>query len=269
MARLQGLVRDIQPYEDAGEGVLGIWSRLRLDQKRAPGVIKIAAEVRASQLLCVLAHELGHAATRSEDLELRGDLPDELRSEATADWYAYKWGFGPDIERWEKSRDWRHHGPRPGETYTETLGAKDYNYTLDEDFVGHLTITDAEPVSVKVVIRDDRKYCLLLKRSLGSKKDPGKWDLPGWGIVTEKSFDKAVVQKVAEETTLAVSSARFLGSVESAESQGKKVGHLVYEAQLESGETSLSAGYDEYVWVDGNDPRTMDLPCEFREFVMD
>lgn len=34
-------------------------------------------------------------------------------------------------------------------------------------------------LSAKVVVRDEEGRCLLLKRSMSSKGNPGKWDLPG------------------------------------------------------------------------------------------
>ncbi len=34
-------------------------------------------------------------------------------------------------------------------------------------------------LSTKVVIRDDAGRCLLLKRALSSKGNPGKWEFPG------------------------------------------------------------------------------------------
>ena len=79
-----------------------------------PGVVKVSTS--AEFLASTLAHEFGHACSRWEDLERRQAPSDEWASELTADWYAYKWGFGRLIARQRKTRDHLHHGPGPGET---------------------------------------------------------------------------------------------------------------------------------------------------------
>ena len=45
-------------------------------------------------------------------------------------------------------------------------------------------------LSVKIVVRDDAGRCLLLKRSLTSKGNPGKWEFPGGKIDPGESFDR-------------------------------------------------------------------------------
>jgi hypothetical protein len=64
-----------------------------------------------------IAHEFGHACTRSKDLDRRGvNINREWISELAADWYACKkWGFAREIRQHRKSRDRNHHGPPPGE----------------------------------------------------------------------------------------------------------------------------------------------------------
>ncbi len=106
-----------------------------------PGVIKLVEKIPIEDLPGVLAHELGHAATRSEDLERRGPISDEWSSELAADWYAYKWGFGRQIARERKTRDWLHHGPCPGSTFKESYDGKIYHYRVTRNFVVHLTKT--------------------------------------------------------------------------------------------------------------------------------
>ena len=50
-------------------------------------------------------------------------------------------------------------------------------------------------LSVKIVVRDDAGRCLLLRRSLSSKGNPGKWDFPGGKIDPGESFDEALVRR--------------------------------------------------------------------------
>lgn len=65
----------------------------------------------------LVAHELGHVATREEDIKRRGGPCEEWASEATADWYVYRWGYGREQHRTNTRhpRDFAHHGGQPGE----------------------------------------------------------------------------------------------------------------------------------------------------------
>ncbi len=148
LARLQKLVREIRPYDDAGEGDMGEWVNDAPTEDPAtwhyglddtPGIIKINENLRLDQLPGVLAHELGHAATRDEDLKRRGPVSGQWKSEFSADWYAYKWGFGRQIARQRKIRVTLHHGPRPGSTFEESSDGKVYHFRVTRNFVGHLT----------------------------------------------------------------------------------------------------------------------------------
>ena len=149
--RLQKLVRVILPYDDADEGDIGIWeadSPISGDPATwdygfgdTPGVLKVVANIPLEDLPGLLAHELGHAVTRYEDLGRRGALDDEWRSELAADWYAYKWGFGRQIARARKTRHRLHHGPLPGSTFEESHDGKIYYYRITRNFVGHLIRT--------------------------------------------------------------------------------------------------------------------------------
>ncbi len=148
LARLQKLVREIRPYDDAGEGDMGKWVEDVLPEDPAtwhcetddiPGIIKINENIRPDELPGVLAHELGHAATRLEDLERRGPVSDGWQLEFAADWYAYKWGFGRQIARQRKTRVSLHHGPRPGSTFEESFDGKVCHFRVTRNFVAHLT----------------------------------------------------------------------------------------------------------------------------------
>ena len=57
-------------------------------------------------------------------------------------------------------------------------------------------------LSAKVVVRDAHGRCLLLKRSMSSKNNRGKWDLPGGKVDAGERFDEALLREVAEETGL-------------------------------------------------------------------
>jgi len=98
------------------------------------------AEDQDQNLTATIAHEFGHACTRDIDLDRRGTIPnEEWRSELTADWYAYKWGFGREIVRDRKIRDWHHHGPKPGDEFTvNDQGKEPYTARITRRFVGRI-----------------------------------------------------------------------------------------------------------------------------------
>lgn len=120
-------------------------------------------------------------------------------------------------------------------------------------------------LSAKVVVRDESGRCLLLKRSINSKGNPGKWDLPGGKVDAGESFDQGLLREVAEETGLTISLQRVLGAAES-ESPTRKIVYLILEGRVESGQVCLSSEHDEYAWVDRRDLTTMDLADQFRSF---
>jgi len=81
-------------------------------------------------------------------------------------------------------------------------------------------------LSTKVVVRDDQGRCLLLRRSMSSKNNGGKWDLPGGKVDAGEAFDEALLREVAEETGLDVALKRTLGAAES-DVDERKVTYLI------------------------------------------
>lgn len=120
-------------------------------------------------------------------------------------------------------------------------------------------------LSVKVVVRDASGRCLLLKRSLRSKGNPGKWDLPGGKVDPGENFTQGILREVAEETGLTISIQR-VGGVAESESPTNKVVYLILEGRLESGQVQLSSEHDEYVWVNRWELPKMELADQFRAF---
>jgi 8-oxo-dGTP diphosphatase len=123
-------------------------------------------------------------------------------------------------------------------------------------------------LSIKVVVRDDRGRCLLLKRSMKSKGHPGWWDLPGGKVDLGESFDAALVREVREETQLSIRVGRLLGATE-AEAPLKRIIYLVMEAHAEAGQIRLSDEHDAFIWVDAHEAARIQADiCEpFRPFV--
>ena len=120
-------------------------------------------------------------------------------------------------------------------------------------------------LSVKVVIRDETGHCLLLKRSLNSKGNPGKWEFPGGKAELGERFDEALLREVSEETGLTISLTHVAGAAEY-ELQARKVAYIIMEARLGSGQVHLSSEHDDFSWVASRELPTMDLEEQFMVF---
>lgn len=120
-------------------------------------------------------------------------------------------------------------------------------------------------LSVKVVIRNEAGDCLLLKRSLSSKGNPGKWDLPGGKADLGEKFDEALLREVSEETGLTINITRVAGSAEF-ELPARKVAYIIMEGRLESGQVRLSSEHDDFTWIAPHKLSTMDLAEQFTDF---
>ncbi len=120
-------------------------------------------------------------------------------------------------------------------------------------------------LSMKVVILDWEGKCLLIKRSMQSKGNPGKWDFPGGKVDPGETFDEGLMREVFEETKLKISLERPLTVVES-ESPSNRVIYLFMEGKLLEGNIELSEEHEDFIWVDPKDLSEMDLASQFVDF---
>ena len=121
-------------------------------------------------------------------------------------------------------------------------------------------------LSVKILIFDYNGNFLLLKRSLNSKGNPGRWEPPGGKIDQGESFETALLREIAEETGLIASIQHIAGTAESELSKIKII-HLILEGKLESGQIHLSEEHTDYVWVKPEELITFDLADWFMPFI--
>ncbi len=121
-------------------------------------------------------------------------------------------------------------------------------------------------LSVKVIIKDCEGRLLLLKRSMDSKNNPGKWDFPGGKIDPGETFDQALQREVLEETGLSVDIERHIGSTQS-ESPTHKIIYLMLEGSTESGLVELSEEHDNFLWTSPSELSSADLCEQFRPII--
>ena len=99
----------------------------------SPGFVDLLPD-HSLDLVAIVAHELGHAATTGDDLDERSALSAEWASECCADFYAHRWGFGPELRAARADASADHHGPGPNMEFTfETDGVVD-RYRVTADF---------------------------------------------------------------------------------------------------------------------------------------
>lgn len=117
--------------------------------------------------------------------------------------------------------------------------------------------------SVKAIVVDKGKRCLLLRRSMASKNNAGKWEFPGGKLDAGESFDKALEREVREETGLEIQLTRPFDTAMSA-IQDRRVVYLFMLAEAGTGEVQLSGEHDAFQWVAAGDLAAMDLAKQFQ-----
>ena len=121
-------------------------------------------------------------------------------------------------------------------------------------------------LSVKVIVQNKNGRCLLLKRSMKSKGNPGKWDLPGGKVDKGENFDEALLREVREETGITISLEHVIGAGES-ETATHRVAYLFMNGTLIDGTVHLSDEHIDHTWVDMRELLSMDICEQFKPFL--
>lgn len=135
---IRSLVRSFVPLKPGEDGTIAEVLDRSSYEFRAPCRVALSDESSVD----VIAHELGHVCTSEEEFWQRGAPSDELASELSADQYAYRWGFGRDIAKTRKTRNWLHHGVGPGKTFAEERDGMWYRYRVTRSF--HMRLVQSE-----------------------------------------------------------------------------------------------------------------------------
>ena len=102
-------------------------------------------------------------------------------------------------------------------------------------------------LAVRALISDKDGKILILKRSVDSKTNPGKWELPGGKVDQGELFDKALIREVFEETQLNISLDNVIGASQQNLPLIRAV-HIIISGKIIGGELNLSDEHEGYAW---------------------
>lgn len=102
-------------------------------------------------------------------------------------------------------------------------------------------------LAVRALITDEDGKILILKRSVDSKTNPGRWELPGGKVDQGEPFDKALVREVFEETQLNISLDNVIGASQQNLPLIRAV-HIIISGKIVDGELNLSEEHEGYAW---------------------
>lgn len=118
-------------------------------------------------------------------------------------------------------------------------------------------------LSVKAIVMDKDKRCLVLRRSMASKNNAGKWEFPGGKLDPGESFDNALEREVHEETGLEITLLRPFDTAMSS-IQDRRVVYLFMLAETGTDRVRLSDEHDAFQWVAVDRLAEVDLARQFQ-----
>jgi 8-oxo-dGTP diphosphatase len=121
-------------------------------------------------------------------------------------------------------------------------------------------------LAVRAIISDDKDQILIIKRSIDSKTNPGKWELPGGKVDEGESFDQALLREVFEETKLKVNLEHVIGVAEQNLHLIRAV-HIIMSTTILEGELILSDEHDGYAWINFESLPDYDLADWLQDYV--
>ena len=128
-------------------------------------------------------------------------------------------------------------------------------------------------LSITAIVSKDEKY-LITKRSMGKKRFPGKWTVPGGHMDREditkhpkdteecwyNVLEKALEREVKEEVGLKIENVRYLTSLAVEDKSGTMPIVISCLADYKNGEVRLEEDEaDEYAWVTTEEAKKYDL----------
>lgn len=123
-------------------------------------------------------------------------------------------------------------------------------------FLEEKQLEDSNRVA-KIVLVNQNKEVLFLKRTNYHKKHAGEWDLPGGHVHVGEELIDGLFREVEEETGLVIKRARLF----------KKMKNLYFfEGVYEAGNIVLSNEHSEHMFID---PLTIENPSKFEKVAIE
>lgn len=101
---------------------------------------------------------------------------------------------------------------------------------------------------VRVIVYDDKRRVLLLRRSAANKRAVGLWELPGGKTDGEGSKD-AAIREFQEETGILAGNLELLGDITEHIEKDLIFHTIVYGLEPKRYTAKLSAEHDKWEWV--------------------
>jgi 8-oxo-dGTP diphosphatase len=122
-------------------------------------------------------------------------------------------------------------------------------------------------LSVKAVVLDEQRRCLLLRRSAHNHNFVGCWEWPGGKVNDGEAFADAVVREMREETSLEIEITGLAGATQF-EMPAVNVVQLCMEARVTGGTLELSEEHDDFAWVPFNEFFQHEIHVLVRDFML-
>ncbi|MBN1368431.1 MAG: NUDIX domain-containing protein [Dehalococcoidales bacterium] len=103
-------------------------------------------------------------------------------------------------------------------------------------------------ISLKVLLSNENGELLVLQRPCSSKRNPGKWDLPGGRMNLEQPYLLELCREVSEETGLNIEVERIIGITEMLFPL-QKVITLIFQGKANSKDVKLSDEHSAFNWI--------------------
>lgn len=121
-------------------------------------------------------------------------------------------------------------------------------------------------LSVKSLIRDADGKFLTIRRSMQSKHNGGKWDLPGGKVDAGEDVAAALTREVQEETGLSIRITRLAGACQS-EASSKIVIYLIFLADHLEGQVRISHEHTGFRWSTARELGQLDFGGQYERVI--